>query len=74
MKNRILPYLTLVFTFLLGNYQGYIALWQLPEENPMVVFPYSISSLPLHDQQQVCKGILIETELELQQLLEDYLS
>ena len=74
MKKKILPYLTLIFTFLLGNYNGFIALWQLPESNPTVVFPYSTASLPLADQEKLADGILIESDEQLQKLLEDYLS
>ena len=74
MKKKILPYLTLFFTFLLGNYNGFIALWQLPESSPRVVFPYSTASLPPVDQEKLAKGIRIESEEELRNLLEDYLS
>ena len=74
MKKKILPYLTLIFTFLLGHYNGFIALWQLPEPKPRVVFPYSTASLPRADQEKLADGILIESEEALQQLLEDYLS
>ena len=74
MQKKILPYLTLFLTFLLGNYNGFIALWQLPDPNPRVVFPYSAASLPPADQEKLEEGILIDSEDALQKLLEDYLS
>lgn len=67
-------YLALVFTFLIGNYKGFIALWKDPAGDPAIVFPYSVSSLPPRDQQLVNKGIYLESEGQLNRLLEDYLS
>ena len=67
-------YLALVFTFLIGNYKGFIALWKDPAGDPAIVFPYSVSSLPPQDQQLVNKGIYLESEGQLNRLLEDYLS
>ena len=67
-------YLTLIFAFLIGNYQGYIALWTQETPKPDYVFPYSIASLPPADQTAVNNGIRVETEKELDQMLEDYLS
>lgn len=67
-------YLTLVLAFLIGNYKGFIALWRDGAGDPAMVFPYSVSSLPLPDQQLVRSGIYLESEAELNRLLEDYLS
>ena len=71
---KIYMYLTLIFTFLIGNYQGYIALWTQQSAKPDYVFPYSVASLPPADQIAVENGIRIETEADLRQILEDYLS
>ena len=67
-------YLTLLLAFLIGNYEGFIALWRDGAADPAIVFPYSVSSLPLPDQQLVSNGIYLDSEAELNRLLEDYLS
>ena len=67
-------YLTLIFTFLLGCHEGFVALWKLPAEEPAAVFPYAVTSLPQADQQRLKKGIEIPNSDALMALLEDYLS
>ena len=67
-------YLALVFPFLIGNHKGFIALWKDPAGDPAIVFPYSVASLPQADQQLLEKGIILESQAELDRLLEDYLS
>ena len=67
-------YFTLIFGFLLGISDGYIALWEDGNEKPMEVFPYQAISLPAADQQALEKGIHICSTDELNRLLEDYLS
>ena len=67
-------YLALVFVFLIGNYKGFIALWKDPVGDPAMVFPYSVASLPQKDQQLLNEGIYLESEAQLNALLEDYLS
>lgn len=67
-------YLTLIFAFILGSHEGFVALWRSPGGEPDQVFPYSVSSLPRADQQRLEKGIVIESREELMRLLEDYLS
>ena len=42
-------YLTLIFTFLLGCHEGFVALWKPPAEEPAAVFPYAVTSLPQAD-------------------------
>ena len=71
---RAYGYLTLIFTFLLGSHEGFIALWRSPGREPDLIFPYSIASLPRSDQLRLEEGILIESEDALHRLLEDYLS
>ncbi len=73
MKLRQL-YLTLFFAFLLGSHEGFVALWTSPGGDPAHIFPYSLDSLPPADRQRLEQGITIESEAELQALLEDYLS
>ena len=67
-------YLALIFTFLLGCKDGFIALWKIPREDPVTVFPYSIASLPPEDQARLRRGIRLDSPEELMKLLEDYLS
>ena len=67
-------YLTLLFAFVLGSHNGYIALWEGSDPDPVKVFPYRVSSLPAADQQRLEAGIRLETKEELVKLVEDYLS
>jgi hypothetical protein len=67
-------YLTLILTVLLGCHEGFIALWKHPQQEPAVIFPYRITSLPPADREQLLRGIQVETKDELMGLLEDYLS
>lgn len=67
-------YLTLFLAFLLGSHEGFVALWLSPGGKPDHIFPYSVASLPPADQQRLEEGIRIESEADLMQLLEDYLS
>ncbi len=60
--------------FLLGIHDGRIALWKDGVSQPLRVFPYRAEMLPLSDQQALEKGIALEDESDLVQLLEDYLS
>ncbi|MBR4289175.1 MAG: BofC C-terminal domain-containing protein [Oscillospiraceae bacterium] len=67
-------YLTLLFGFLLGISDGYITLWRDGSTQPLQVFPYQAQMLPEADQLALEKGIRIDSQQELDQLLEDYLS
>lgn len=67
-------YLALVFAFLLGVKDGFVALWKDSASEPVKVFPYTVSSLPREDQLRLEQGIRIESKEELLALLEDYLS
>ena len=64
----------LMFGFLLGVRNGYIALWRDGDAKPVQVFPYRAEMLPDADRQALEKGIHIADEDELKRLLEDYLS
>lgn len=67
-------YIALLFGFLLGVRDGYITLWKTGVAEPVQIFPYKAQYLPERDRQALEQGIQIEDELELAQLLEDYLS
>ena len=69
-----LLYSTLFLAFLLGSYNGYVALWQSGCPEPAEIYPYPVSLLPPADQAALEQGIPAADSLELAQLLEDYLS
>lgn len=64
----------LIFGFLLGVYEGKIALWQDGKEKPIKVTPYEVTMFPEDDQQKLKNGIHVESLKELQKLIEDYFS
>ena len=74
MMKRKLFATFLFLAFLLGNHNGYLALWTGDNIDPDRIYPYRISTLPPEDQNALRKGIPVENILELTQLLEDYLS
>lgn len=72
-KTKILAQL-LLFGFLLGIHNGRIALWKEPDPEPCRVFPYSAAALPQEIRQALQHGIRIESESDLDRLLENLLS
>lgn len=76
MKSSIKRFITLslLSAFLLGSHKGYLALWKEDDPEPYQIFPVKISSLPEADQQALEQGIPARSDLELAQLLEDFLS
>ena len=72
-KQKILCNL-LVFGFLLGIYEGKIALWSDHKKEPIRVFPYSASQLPEKDRERLKSGIHFNNLNELKKFVEDYLS
>ena len=74
MKKLRCLYFALIFGFLLGISDGYIALWEDGKTTPVRVFPYQVESLPLKDQENLKKGIPLDEDSALIRLLEDYLS
>ena len=71
---RLLRCFILLFIYLLGAHDGFVALWQYGKPQPLEVFPYPLASFPLSDQELLKKGIRIESDGELNRLLEDYFS
>lgn len=74
MKKRCRIGLVLLLSYLLGSYNGYIALWRQGESQPVKIFPYQVVSLPDADQKALEKGIIVKEKSELHRILEDYLS
>ena len=73
MKQQLFCIL-LLFGYLLGIQDGFVALWKDGEAKPMEVFPYPAAALPPLDQEKLGKGIPIDSMEDLHSLLEDYLS
>ena len=73
-RTCIVLYSILLWGFLLGIHDGYIALWKDQDPEPVKVFPYKASNLPEADQRLLKRGISISQDSELTKLLEDYLS
>ena len=49
-------------------------MWKDGNPNPVRIFPYRVTSLPVADQEALENGIKIESDSQLASLLEDYLS
>lgn len=60
--------------YLLGIHRGHMALWDENDPQPIRIFSCNIYTLPREVQQALEKGIRIETEADLQRILENYLS
>lgn len=64
----------LLFGFLLGIHEGKIALWKDGQSTPSHILPYSARMLPKEFRQQLENGIHIESEEDLERLLESLYS
>ena len=64
----------LIFGFLLGVQNGYVALWKDGNPEPLRVFPYLAENLPEADRLALEQGIHLDNRLQLIELIEDYLS
>lgn len=75
-RKRLQKWLTTAMLggYLLGIYRGSVALWKDDDPTPIRIFPCSVITLPYDVRQALQSGIHIETEADLQRLLEDYLS
>ena len=74
MKKKKILLNFLLFGFILGVYEGKVALWKDHQKDPIKVLPYQVSMLPEADQKALEKGIHIESLSQLHKMLEDYLS
>ena len=64
----------LALGFVLGTYRGYVALWEDGYPDPRQIYPCPVVSLPLADQAALEEGVRARSRMELELLLEDYLS
>ena len=74
MKHTSIFSSILLFGFLLGVYEGRIALWKDTQPEPVKVFPYHARMLPAADRRALEEGIRFESAEDLIRLLDDYLS
>ena len=74
MRQLYTLYCITLLGFLLGIYEGKIALWSGDDPLPCKVFPYSAELLPPADQARLREGVRIDTQEELISRMEDYLS
>lgn len=68
-------YCIILGIFILGSYQGRIALWEQDRTgDPLRIYPVSVSLLPEADQEALNRGICADSPEALARMLEDYLS
>lgn len=72
MKQSKLIIPIVMLGFLLGIHNGRVALWKEPDPEPRKVFPYPVTMLPQDIQQALQEGIYIESETDLERLLENF--
>lgn len=61
-------------TYKIGVYNEKIAIFSQGDKIPMEVFDVYISTLPKKDQNDLKKGIVVKSKIELKRLIEDYTS
>ena len=71
---RLTLYIVLLFSIYLGLYGENLALFDSSSTKPAHIFPYRVTLYPKIDQDQLRDGIPVESESQLKQLLEDFLS
>ena len=71
MKRCILSLLLLGYLGLQGSH---LALWYDGQDRPAQVYAYRAEAFPPEDQEKLRAGIPFQTPMQLQTLLEDYLS
>ncbi len=62
------------YHYIIGEYNGKVAVYKYGEMNPEEVFEVYIDSLPKNDQELLRRGIEIHNQAELLKLIEDYTS
>lgn len=75
MKKRYaqLAAMALCFSFLLGIKNGKVVLWQDGRSEPIKTYPYPLSMLPKEARDALSKGIPLESEEQLYEMVKDYL-
>jgi len=73
LSQRFLPVL-MALGLILGTCRGYLALYEEDQDEPRLVYPCRVETLPPSDQAALAEGIPVRSEKELAHLLEDFLS
>ena len=60
--------------YVLGEYEGYLAVFRGEQQKPYQVLQMPVQLLPEEDQGAIEAGIHVQTEQELRRLLEDFAS
>ena len=66
--------LALCFSFLLGIKNGKVVLWKDGQAEPVKTYPYPLSMLPKEARDALAKGVPLESEQQLYDMIQDYLS
>ena len=69
---RILP--ALLLGFLIGNFNGRLAIWKNDDPEPYRVYPCPVYLLPKEEREALQKGISINTMEDVEEFLENFLS
>ena len=72
--NRKNLFAIILAIFYLGTYNGYLALWQKGQHEPVRIYPYSAEVYTKIDQTALKNGIVIEDIATLEKYLDDYIS
>ncbi len=74
-KNRLRFLCTsLLLGFLLGSYQGRLAVWKDDDPEPYRVYPCPVSLFPREEREALQRGIRIDSMDDVSQFLENFLS
>lgn len=68
----ILP--ALLLGFLIGNYNGRLAIWKNDDPEPYRVYPCPVYLLPKEEREALQKGISINSMEDVEEFLENFLS
>lgn len=74
MKKFSMPVLVWVLCCYFGLHNGYLALLDSRDSQPVQVFPYRAELYPEADQEALRHGIPVTSQKMLSRLMEDYLS
>ncbi len=61
-------------TYTVGIWEGKLAVFEPSTDYPMKLYDVAVASLPPEEQQKLRAGITVQSDGELQALLEDYTS
>ena len=64
----------LCFSFLLGIKNGKVVLWKDGQSEPVKTYSYPLSMLPKEAREALKNGVPLESEQQLYDMIQDYLS